>query len=63
VLQPTKEEVVITIVQTNVEEVNESTSDGTQQFTQTVSLNVNHECQEPIEELNLLLLNMYHKLL
>ncbi len=45
VLQHTKEEAVITIVQTNVEELNESTSDGTRQFTQTGSLNVNHECQ------------------
>jgi hypothetical protein len=33
ILQPTKEEVMVTMAQMNVEEVNESTSDGTQQST------------------------------
>jgi hypothetical protein len=57
VLQLVKEKVVITITQTDVAKVNGSTSDGTQQFTQTCSLNIDHDYQEPIEELNTLLLN------
>jgi len=45
-LQPIEEEVVITIVQTDVKEINESTSDGIQPSTQTSSLDVDHEYQE-----------------
>jgi hypothetical protein len=48
-----EEEVVITIAQTNVEEVNISISDGTQQSMKMGSLNVDHEYQEPIEKLNM----------
>jgi hypothetical protein len=52
-----EEEMVITITQIDVEEVNISTSDETQQFTQTGSPNVGHKYQEPIEKLNMLLFN------
>jgi hypothetical protein len=57
VLQPAKEEAMVTMAQMNVEEVNESTSDGTQQSTQMGSLNIDHENQESTKELNMLLLN------
>ncbi len=57
VLQLVEDEAIIIVVQTNVEEVNGSTCDGTQQSMQTSSLNVDHEYQKPIEELNTLLLN------
>jgi hypothetical protein len=60
VLQLVKEKGVITIAQTDVEEVNGSTSDGTQQFTQTCSLNVDHDYQKPTKKLNTLLLNTLH---
>jgi hypothetical protein len=49
--------VVIFLAQTEVEEVNGSTSDGTQQPTQMGSPNVDHNHEEPIEELYMLLLN------
>jgi len=49
--------VTIIIVWTDVEEVNGSTNDGTQQSTQMGSPNVDHNYQEPIEELNTLLFN------
>ncbi len=48
---------VVHVAQTEVEEVNGSTSDGTQQSTQMGSPNVDHNREEPIEELNMLLLN------
>jgi microcompartment protein CcmL/EutN len=57
VLQLVKKEMVIIVVQIDVEEVNGSTSDGIQQSTQIGSPNVDHEYQEPTEQLNLLLLN------
>ncbi len=57
ILQLAKEEAMIIVVQTNVDEVKESTSDGTWQSMQTSSPNVDHEYQEPIEELNTLILN------
>jgi hypothetical protein len=47
--------VEIMVLQIDVEEVNISTSDGIQQFTQIGSPNVDHEYQEPTEELNTLL--------
>jgi hypothetical protein len=47
---------VILVAQTNVEEINASTSDGTWQSMQISSPNVDHEYQKPIEELNTLLL-------
>jgi hypothetical protein len=50
-------ETIIIFAQINVEEVNRLTSDETQQSTQMGSPNVDHEYQEPIEELNMLLLN------
>ncbi len=56
-LQSIEKEVVIIVAQIDVEEVNISTSDGTWQSMQISSLNVDHEYQEPIEELNTLLLN------
>ncbi len=57
VFQLVENDVVIIIVQVDVEEVNGLTSDGTWQSMQTNSLNVDHEYQEPIKALNMLLLN------
>jgi hypothetical protein len=48
---------MIIVVQTNVEEENGLTSDGTWQSTQIGSPNVDHEYQEPTKEFNKLLLN------
>ncbi len=56
-LQRVEQEAVIIVVETDVEEVNILTSDGTQQSTQTSSPIIDHEYQKPIEELNALLLN------
>ncbi len=57
VFQPIKKDAMIIVIQADVEEVNILTSDGTRQFTQTGSSNVDHEYQESINELNMLLLN------
>ncbi len=57
VFQLVENDVVIMVVQADVEEVNELISDGTWQSMQTNSLNVDHEYQEPIKALNMLLLN------
>jgi hypothetical protein len=57
VFQLVEKEVVITIVQINVEEVNGLTSDGVQQTTQMNLSNVDHEYQKPTRELNMLLFN------
>jgi len=57
ILQPIEEELVKIVAQTDVEEVNRSTNGEIQQSTQTGSPNVDHKYQEPIEELNMLLLN------
>ncbi len=56
-LQHVEKEAVIILAQIDVEEVNGLTSDGIQQSTQIGSPNVDHEYQEPTEELNTLLLN------
>jgi len=56
VFLPIEKDLVI-IVQVDIEEVNGLTSDGIQQSSQTCSLNVDHEYQKPIKELNMLLLN------
>ncbi len=54
VLQLVEEETTIIVVQTDVEEVNGSTSDEIQQSTQMGSPNVDHNYQKPTEELNTL---------
>jgi hypothetical protein len=57
VLQHVEEETWIIVAQIDVKERNGLTNDGTQQSTQISSPNVDHEYEEPIEELNTLLLN------